>query len=521
MKKILTILLALAMTAGASAQQVIEKSDAPGETAIHLRGCRAGTPNPQFVTRRAPSLQSGENTYIGNRHQLVVLASFQDQDFAEDHDATLQKWDKIFNAENYVENMFVGSVHDYFMAQSYGQFNLTFDLFLVELPDERTKYSSTMSHDENSQYMVDDIIDILQTQDIDWSLYDWDGDTFVDQLLIIFAGMGMNDGGTANTIWPHQWWLSQHLSQWTEDQHSYRSYRTVMRGDMEYHIDCYCCVQEFVGYDPSKAPFGVICHEYSHCFGFPDFYAADGGIVGDWDLMDNGNYNGQGFRPCNYSAHERMLMGWLTPVELNNTTTITDMPALIDEPVAYLIRNDGAENEYYIVENRQQKGWDKDLPGSGIIIFHIDHDKDIWHSTTEYANSKSRKRYEIFPANNKRNMGASSGWGYPYVTTDDLGNETVANDSLTNTSEPAATLYNPNIDGELLMSKPITHMSVDTNGLASFVFMDETTMSIHDVSNGQERARNGADPIYDLLGRRLSEPTKGLYIQGNILRIKK
>lgn len=518
MKKILTIMLALAMTTGATAQQGIENGDVPGETVIRLRNCRVGTPNPQFVPHRAPSLQGSENPYIGNRHQLVVLASFQDQDFAKDHDATLQTWDKIFNAENYTEDSFVGSVHDYFMAQSYGQFNLTFDLFFVELPDERYKYRSTASHDEYSQYMVDDIVDVLQTQDIDWSLYDWDGDAFVDQLLIIYAGEGMNAGGGSNTIWPHQWWLSQHLNMDTDDPIDYRSYRTVMRDDKEYYVDCYCCLQELLKGNSTKTPFGTICHEYTHCFGFPDYYYSGGTkVVGDWDLMDNGNYNGQGFRPCNYSAHERMLMGWLTPVELTSTTTITGMPALVDEPVAYLIRNDGAENEYYIVENRQQRDWDKDLPGSGIVIFHIEYDKNLWHSTTEETNSSNRKRYQIFPANNKPKFSDSNGWAYPYITTDNHGNESVANDSLTNTSEPAATLNNPNIDGELLMSKPITLMSVDANGLASFVFMDEETMSIHDVSSVQERV----DPIYDLQGRRLSKPTKGLYIQGNKLRIKK
>ena len=84
----------------------------------------------------------------------------------------------------------------------------------------------------------------------------------------------------------------------------------------------------------------------------PDFYYDSGTkVVDDWDLMDNGVYNENGFRPCNYSAHERMLMGWLMPVELTDSTIITDMPALCDEPIAYLVRNDGSENEYYIIVN--------------------------------------------------------------------------------------------------------------------------------------------------------------------------
>lgn len=515
MKKGLTIIMAFFLSLGISAQQNIES-----ETISHLRGCRMGTPNPQFKPRRAQLLQGGENPYIGNRHQLVVLASFKDQDFAEDHEGALQKWNKIFNAENYTEDRFKGSVHDYFMAQSYGQFNLTFDLLFVELPDKRTKYRSTYMHDEYSQYMVDDIVDELLTKDIDWSIYDWDGDSFVDQLLIIYAGKGMNADGGSNSIWPHQWWLSQHLNMETDEPQDHRGFRTVMHGEKEYYVDCYCCMQEEVNTFSVKTSFGTICHEYSHCFGFPDYYYNGGvQVVGEWDLMDFGNYSGQGFLPCNYSAHERMLMGWLTPVELTSTTTVTNMPALIDEPVAYLIRNDGAENEFYIVENRQQKGWDGELPGSGILVFHIDYDKDLWVSTKASINGAARKRYRIIPANNDPGISEIGNWAYPYVMQDVLGNDSIANDSLTNTSKPAATLNNQNTEGELLMSKPITSMAVDANGVASFIFMDNTVTSIREVPFSQEQDHDA--PIYDLQGRRLSSPLKGLYIQGKRLMIMK
>ena len=509
---------ALAVTSGASAQQETERE----EPIAHLRSCRRGTPRPEFTFRRTSPLLSGENSYVGNRHQLVVLASFQDQAFEEDQASTYQKWNKIFNAEHYTEGGFIGSLHDYFMAQSYGLFNLTFDLFYVNLPDGRSKYRSTAVHDENSQYMVDDIVDMLRVKDIDWSLYDWDGDSFVDQLLIIYAGKGRNVDGDSNTIWPHQWWLSQHLNQETEDPVDYRSYRTIVCGDKEYYIDCYCCVQELINAPTLKSTFGTICHEYTHCFGFPDFYY-DGGtkVLGDWDLMDSGNYNGQGFRPCNYSTHERMLMGWITPVELTSNTTITDMPALDTEPQAYLIRNDGAENEYYLVENRQLQGWDENLPGSGILVCHVDYDPSLWVSIKESVNSSNKKRYSIFQANNNTRISQSADWAYPYVTKDVVGNGSLANDSLTNTSKPAATLNNPNSDGKLLMSKPITCMAVDANGLASFVFMDEAITSVNEVPLDQKRGRNTATYLYDLQGRRLSAPVKGLYIQGNQLRIKK
>lgn len=519
MNRILLLAVAAMMTAlNVNAQPKVSAS--ADEEVIQLRGCRMGTPNPHFVPRRASLMENGENPHIGNRRQLVVMASFRDRDFRENHDATLVKWNKIFNAENYTEDKFVGSVHDYFLAQSYGQFNLLFDLMFVELPDEAVKYRSTYIDDEYSQYMVDDIVDVLQGRDIDWSLYDWDGNGFVDQLLIIYAGEGMNATTESNTIWPHQWWLSQHKNLETPDPDDFRGYRTVTRGDKEYYIDCYCCVQEHVDNNGIQTSFGTICHEYSHCFGFPDFYNYSSQIVGKWDIMDYGLYIDEGFRPCNYSAHERMLMGWLTPVELTNPANITDMPALCDEPQAYLIRNDGAENEYYIIENRQLRGWDEHLPGSGILIFHVDYDKNLWVSTTTPVNSTTLKRYHIFPANNNAKINIASEWAYPYILQDSMGNDSIANDQLTNTSEPAATLNNANADGEKLMSKPITNLSVDANGKASFVFNGGEPASIHHPSLNETEAQGERYGIYHddgwylLDGRRLNgQPaTSGLYI---------
>ena len=188
------------------------------------QGCRRGMLLPTTRSLRSPSapMHAGGDFYHGDRHQLVVFVSFPDRQFQDDETTTLTKWDKIFNAEDYHEGSFVGSVHDYFYAQSYGKFNLIFDLVQVNLPDSVSKYRSTTTLDENSQYMVDDIVDILQTLDIDWSQYDWNDNGFVNQLLIVYAGKGMNAGGGTNSIWPHQYWLSKHLKNPDKPSEGYR-----------------------------------------------------------------------------------------------------------------------------------------------------------------------------------------------------------------------------------------------------------------------------------------------------------
>ena len=450
-KWIITILLLL-LTISVAAQDVMIQ-----------RGCRVGKLRPrEMALHRGASggqpKQTGGDFYYGVRHQLTVLVAFNDRAFKDSVDvaATMAQWDKIFNAKNLTEAPFKGSVHDYFYAQSYGVFDLTFDLEYVKVSGNAKKYASD-DYDENSQYLVEDIIEVLKTRDIDWSLYDWNGDGFVNQLLIVYAGHGMNEFTSAtDLIWPHQWWMSEHL----KDGQSgvYCDPIPVTYNDKEYKVDCYCALAELTKND-DYGSFGTICHEYTHCFGFPDFYAGKKSYVGPWELMDYGNYNGGGYCPAGYSAHERWMMGWLNPTELKEATMISEMPALSDEPQAYLIRNDGHQDEYYIVENRQQKGWDAELPGNGIIVYHVDYDPALWVSVTEYVNKPSRQHYLIFHANNKTPTSSSysKDWPYPYL----------ANDSLTNMSTPAAELWNANTDSTMFMNKPITRMAV-TDGLASF-----------------------------------------------------
>ena len=257
------------------------------DDAVIQRGCRVGTPRPQGMALRrgAPGgqpKQVGGNFYHGTRHQLTVLVSFSDQQFLVDDPVPV--WSRILNEPDYTEAPFTGSVHDYFYAQSNGNFNLIFDLQRVALGESRVKYRSTASDDENSQYLVQDIMEqLVQNPTIDWSLYDWNGDGFVNQLLIIYAGKSMNLDGDKNSIWAHQWWMSEHLKDRQEGV--YCEPIPVTYGDKQYLVDCYCATME-EAYGDYRS-FATLCHEYTHCFGFPDFYTR--GLYTtphDWDLMD-------------------------------------------------------------------------------------------------------------------------------------------------------------------------------------------------------------------------------------------
>ncbi len=440
--------------------------------------------------RRVPGATRNLDAFKGKRHQLVVLVSFADLKFLEAD--PLPVWNRIFNEVGYHEDSYVGSVHDYFYDQSYQQFDLTFDLLYVELSESRVKYRSTEQDDENSKYLINDIVDVLLTYDIDWSPYDWNDDGEIDQLLVVFAGKGMNIDGDKNSIWPHQWWLSEHKG---------CQPRSVSSDGKSYLIDAYCVVMETANNPTVMTAFGTLCHEYSHCFGLPDFYNSNTTVVREWDLMDYGCYNGKSFCPCNYSAHERMFMGWLTPTELLSKTSVNNLYPLSQAAEAYLVRNDGWEDEYYVLENRQQEGWDAYLPGSGLIIFHVDYDEYVWLVGVPNGDTK-QPHYRIIPANNKTSTYYVKSWGYPYRDGDNI------NNALTNHTLPVAKTNHKNVDGSYFMSKPITNISV-TNGLASFDFLADET-GIEEV----EWKKDDDGNVYNLQGQRLSEPAKGINIVG-------
>ena len=460
--------------------------NATADDSIRIRSCNIGKSMPYGLTRSIS--QNTTSNHIGSKRQLVVLAAFADKTFKDAN--PLQLWGRIFNEEGFAEDKFIGSVHDYFYDQSYGKFQLQFDLHYVKLANNSARYASTQTDDNNSQYLVYDIVDSLTNRGgIDWSSYDWDDDGYIDQIIIIFAGNGQNSGGGSDTIWPHHSFLT-----WHKGGHDVN----VSSNGKSYIVSRYCCINEL---DRNKGygSFGTICHEYSHCFNLPDFYYNNQSIIRDWDLMDYGNFNGNGFIPCNYSAFERMLLGWIDIQELSEPTEINNMPALADEPQAYLVRNNAYSNEFYILENRQKKGWDANLPNSGLIIFHIDYDESIWKNLVEIISTTSYKRYYIIPANNNSDLKELSGWSYPYE----------ANDSLTDASKPAATLLYKNINGAYLMSKPITNIHTE-NGLAGFTFMGGTPTGISNTSQQSLQP----EAIFDLYGRKLNagEVKSGLYI---------
>lgn len=446
------------------------------------------------AARRRESEGTRRRTYTGSRRGVAILVDFPNCHFSKGHD--LDYYRQVFNQQGFSSDEgYVGSVSDYFLDQSYGQFHLTFDVVgPVTMPQNYAYYGrDNRLVPEDIDQRVDELIVLAcqQTLDsLDLASYDWNEDGEVDQILIIYAGRGQADGGSSDTIWPQEWFL-------TETRYG----KALEMGG--YTINTYSCTNELSS--SGAAGIGNICHEYAHCLGLPDmydtFYTGNFGLK-SWSLMDTGSYNGKGFVPAGFTAFERMSCGWLTPTPLVADTVVADMQPLVLEPVAYMVGNDGWADEFYLMENRQKTGWDSGLPGAGMLIFHVDYNDDVWFYNEVNCTSSATKtrndhqRCTIFLADNRAAM--QSGDTYP----------SGANDSLTATSLPAAKWYNADASGSTTPRMAITDITQQEGQLMSFRF----SAGSQSVPDGVRPASADADDhaVYTLGGQRVGTSLDGL-----------
>lgn len=460
---------------------------------------------------RLPS-KDDRSVFKGSKKALVILAAFSDKSFSKGDDAIVKFYDEVLNQEGYSQNGAAGSVHDYFNDMSRGEFDLTFDIVgPVKVSKSATYYGGPSpimgGADHIGEFITEAIKKADEKCDIDWKKYDWDDDGEVEQVFVLYAGYGQATGGPTGTIWPNAWTLDEALQ--NSDGNGGFSIDGVF-------INQYACSNELY-LDSGTVPMGlgVFCHEFSHCMGLPDMYDTNYGstpTMGDWDLLAGGSYNGPqgiGWCPAGWTSYERAYAGWLELTELKAGDIIKGMTSLEEaDGKAYVIYNDNHKDEYYLLENHKGMGWDKYTPENGLLIIHVDYDKDLFdnnivNSKGEFTPAEGYDRYftndhpRMAPFSRVRSIQNDT---YFYTYPMDAPRGVV--DSLTDTSKPAAELYNALADGSKLMGKPVYNIEKDDDGNISFTFMtkEKETDAIQDIAMAEDAA--GDDTVYDITGKK-------------------
>lgn len=452
------------------------------------------------------------SVFKGSKKALVILAAFSDKSFSKGDDAIVKFYDEVLNQEGYSQNGAAGSVHDYFKDMSRGEFDLTFDIVgPVKVSKSATYYGGPSpimgGTDHIGEFITEAIKKADEKCDIDWKKYDWDDDGEVEQVFVLYAGYGQATGGPTGTIWPNAWTLDEALQ--NSDGNGGFSIDGVF-------INQYACSNELY-LDSGTVPMGlgVFCHEFSHCMGLPDMYDTNYGstpTMGDWDLLAGGSYNGPhgiGWCPAGWTSYERAYAGWLELTELKAGDIIKGMTSLEEaDGKAYVIYNDNHKDEYYLLENHKGMGWDKYTPENGLLIIHVDYDKDLFdnnivNSKGEFTPAEGYDRYftndhpRMAPFSRVRSIQNDT---YFYTYPMDAPRGVV--DSLTDTSKPAAELYNALADGSKLMGKPVYNIEKDDDGNISLTFMtkEKETDAIQDIAMAEDTT--GDDTVYDITGKK-------------------
>ncbi len=246
-----------------------------------------------------------------------------------------------------------GSMYDYFLQQSFGQYTVegeTYGWFMVDKPeayygDDRADGSSdSLLPGTPKTLLADAIVKINEADAIDWlaydlyDLYDLDGDgdinepdCIVDHPLFIHAGIDQSGGGGAqgdDAIWAHS------SSVWEEVS-------TLRNPD----ATCYWTPEAGGGtiiYNytimPEDGGVGVFAHEYAHDLGLPDEYDtiySGGNSTAFWTLQGSGSWVGRPAQsqPSGMSAWAKYALGWLG----GDNLAVVHIDDLATDPLAFTL----------------------------------------------------------------------------------------------------------------------------------------------------------------------------------------
>ena len=409
--------------------------------------------------------------------QIVILIEYSDTTFSMTDPQAY--YDSVLNVPGFNKGAGPGCAAEYLEAQSGGLMHVRFDVFGPYRINQKAKqWTGPANYGHTVKVEALDSLYAAHPT-MDYTVYDWDGDNTIEQAIYVCAGPSGSEGHSA-CVWPNTSDYPQFKK--TPDSLSIRMHSITAEGTYSSRTHS------------GPSGFGTLMHEFSHALGLPDVYPTDGNnastiysVADGWDLMDGGDIIAYGWCPPNYTAAERMLMHWLTPVELDTDTMITGMLPLADGGEAYLIRH--TANEYLLLENRQQTGWDHGIPGRGLTIWHVDYNAESWREnevnnesdlglSLYYADNLTYKEWQrrvtsedAYTLNPRMRSRWLSTAAYPWSTD----STSWVNDGLTETSTPALVMHHPNGQGSTSLGKRITNIQMAVDGSISFTLETEGT----------------------------------------------
>ncbi|MFW5608246.1 MAG: M6 family metalloprotease domain-containing protein [Prevotella pectinovora] len=496
--------------------------------------------------RREPMTPDNSLLPSLGKHKIpVILVEFSDVEFSvENPKATFDKYlngKELFNKETDPEmGQNYAGVAKYFKDMSFGKFEPEFEVYgPVNLGKPLATYGAGYSSQENMGLLLTDACTAVDDE-VDFTQYDSNDDGNIDLIYIIYAGFSQSIAGNS-----------------TDCIHPKSGYLSLAKSFDGMDVKRYGVNNELNGTpaDQANGPIingiGLFCHEFSHCMGLPDLYPKSGSIaeacinqnMDYWSLMDAGEYTANGYRPTAYTAWERERLGWMEIGTLTGPSNV-ELKSLDEGGAAFRIYNDKDEtgHEYYIVENVQNNGWNKNLFGNGLMVTHVDYlSSQFSLGGCKVNNTGGHPRMHVMAADGmfvpeyflgstiedsyitflkEHNADLVAKYGGQVFSIEDYKAEAAGDlfpgtsnaTSLTDDSQPMkAWTYN----GET-MGKPITDITNDTEkGIVSFKFMGggEPVDGINEVTVNKTTDSRVYSISGTYMGNDINSLPKGIYIR--------
>ncbi len=336
-----------------------------------------------------PSTHIQKGQARGSWQALVILIDFPDYRWDHRNDSNFSNADSIYTTQHFKDMLFsqgtykapysqsetTGSMRDFFLENSYGQFEVTGVTTVWYTASENLAFyandnSGFGSYPNSSRKLVEEAV-VLADPDVDFSAFDNNNDGRVDALFVVHAGPAAEEIYTVNFP-DHEKYLWSHKS-------------SISRLNLDgVKVEDYSL-------EPENGTIGVFCHEFGHALGLPDLYDTDGSSegIGEWGLMAGGGWcyrtgDPLGSSPSHFTAWSKERLGWLEPIVVTGNVMQIEIPPAESSPIAYRLWTNGQSGgEYFLVENRQNLGFDAGLTrrqkdfsltdSYGLIIYHVDN----------------------------------------------------------------------------------------------------------------------------------------------------
>lgn len=322
--------------------------------------------------------------------------------------------------------------YEYYLGQNDGYYNENGDAHIGEL----IKDAIRLANDDGvnfADYAVEakpgDFGDLIGNET---SFVDENGNTvneIVPNVFIIHRGTGAEYSQDPQIIWSHKWdilsasYYGQYYQTGSYPADETLKYEVVDGVVLNTYNICPEVGQDLTEFftgpagiakrEPSPVDPGVFAHEFGHVLGLPDQYdyGYDSEGTGMFTLMAGGSYGRDvntnnpllnryfsGFSPVHMDAWSKYYLGFADPIEIkpeDGNQTIT-LRASANYPDIYKVEVPGANGkEYFMLENRQQVGYDKGLAYTvdgqnlhGLVVYHVDENVLVrnFHRPNEAAN---------------------------------------------------------------------------------------------------------------------------------------